>query len=315
MNLGVVILPELPWSEAAGVWRDAEALRFAHAWTYDHLAWASLRDSPWFGAVPVLAAAATVTSRIRLGTLVTSPNFRHPVALMREVLALDEITGGRFDLGIGAGGHGWDATILGQEPWTMAERSGRFAEFVELTDTLLTEREVTYTGRYYAAEEARSFPGCVQQPRVPFVLAGTAAKAMGVVARYGQAWVTTGPRDAQRELGAAEGARAVGEQLRLLEAACEGIGRDPSELRRMVLLGPVLAQGLGSAQQLADTMGHYAEAGMTDVIVHWPRPDEPYRGDRAHFERVVGVSLTSAADEMASRLPSPSAVTSTGTDG
>jgi alkanesulfonate monooxygenase SsuD/methylene tetrahydromethanopterin reductase-like flavin-dependent oxidoreductase (luciferase family) len=193
VRLGVVILPERPWSEAAGIWRDAEGLGFAHAWTYDHLAWGALRDSAWFGAFPVLAAAATVTSHIRVGTMVASPNFRHPVALARDVLAIDDISNGPFELGVGAGGEGWDATMLGQQPWSRAERAARFAEFVELTDQLLTERALSYSGRYYQASEARSYPGCRQHPRVPFVVAGTRPRAMKVVARFGQAWVTTGP--------------------------------------------------------------------------------------------------------------------------
>ncbi|HEX9382886.1 MAG TPA: hypothetical protein VF908_05760 [Gemmatimonadaceae bacterium] len=58
MRIGVLILPELPWSTAQSLWRRAEELGFDHAWTYDHLAWRSLRDAPWFGAMPTLAAAA-----------------------------------------------------------------------------------------------------------------------------------------------------------------------------------------------------------------------------------------------------------------
>jgi alkanesulfonate monooxygenase SsuD/methylene tetrahydromethanopterin reductase-like flavin-dependent oxidoreductase (luciferase family) len=287
VRLGVVVLPEQPWSEAAGIWRDAEGLGFAHAWTYDHLAWRSLRDSAWFGAFPVLTAAAMVTSHIRLGTLVASPNFRHPVALAREVLAIDDISEGRFELGVGAGGEGWDATILGQQPWSRAERSARFAEFVELADRLLTQRELSYSGCYYQANEARSHPGCRQQPRVPFVVAGAGPRAMEVVARFGQAWVTTGPRNAAEQLCAPEGAKAVADQVVLLTEACRATGRNPLELRRFVLAGPVLAQGLSSEQELADTLGRYAEVGVTDFVVHWPRSDEPYRGDRSHFERVI----------------------------
>ena len=79
MRLGVLILPEDPWPDARRKWQRAEQLGFDHAWTYDHLAWRGLRDSPWFGAVPTLAAAAAVTSTIRLGTLVASPEVRHPV--------------------------------------------------------------------------------------------------------------------------------------------------------------------------------------------------------------------------------------------
>ena len=107
-----------PLVGGAALWRRAEALGFDHAWTYDHLAWRSLRDSPWFGAVPTLTAAAMATERIRLGTLVASPNFRHPVPFATELVTLDDISGGRLTLGIGAGGDGWDATMLGQVAWS-----------------------------------------------------------------------------------------------------------------------------------------------------------------------------------------------------
>ena len=134
MRFGVVILPEHRWAEAQRIWRRAEDLGFDHAWTYDHLAWRSLRDSPWFGAMPTLTAAALATERIRLGPLVASPNFRHPVPFAKEVVTLDDISGGRLALGIGAGGYGWDATVLGQSRLSPADRLERFAEFVDLTD-------------------------------------------------------------------------------------------------------------------------------------------------------------------------------------
>src|SRR4029450_181145 len=154
MRLGVVILPELPWPDARMQWRRAEELGFDHAWTYDHLAWRSLRDAPWFGAVPTLAAAAAVTGRIRLGTLVASPNFRHPVPFARELVTLDDVSGGRFTLGIGAGGTGWDATMIGQTPWSRRERAERFVEFVELLDRLLREPATSHEGRFYSAKDA-----------------------------------------------------------------------------------------------------------------------------------------------------------------
>src|SRR5512145_2001053 len=139
MRIGVLILPEFPWSTARNLWHHAEELGFDHAWTYDHLAWRSLRDSPWFAAIPTLTAAATATERIRLGTLVASPNFRHPVPFAKELITLDDISGGRFTAGLGAGGDGFDAQALGQEPWPRRERTERFEEFVALLDRLLRE--------------------------------------------------------------------------------------------------------------------------------------------------------------------------------
>lgn len=193
LRLSTVILPYRRWNDGGrSSWTRAEQLGFHTAYTYDHLSWRTFRDGPWFGAVPTLTAAASVTDRIRLGTLVTSPNFRHPVTLAKELISLDDISGGRVTLGIGAGGTGFDATALGQEPWSPRERADRFAEFVPLLDRLLTEDAVTHEGTYYSAVEARTIPGCVQRPRLPFAVAATGPRGLRLAARYGQAWVTTG---------------------------------------------------------------------------------------------------------------------------
>src|SRR3954466_2288811 len=231
MRFGVVILPEHPWSRAEPIWRRAEELGFDDAWTYDHIAWGRRRDQPWFGAVPTLAAAAAVTERIRLGTLVASPNFRHPVPFARDLIALDDISGGRFTLGIGAGGTGWDATVLGQQPWSAAERADRFPEFVELTDRLLraTTGRVRYDGRFYSAHEAPMRPGCVQTPRVPLAVAALGPRSMRLAATFGEAWVTTGDRFYdQPPLDAEQSAALLRQQVDRLEQACAAVGRDPA---------------------------------------------------------------------------------------
>src|SRR5262245_11991645 len=128
MRFGICILPTYTWSEAAPIWRHAESLGFDHLWSYDHLTWRGLPDSPWYGTMPTLTAAATMTERARLGTFVTTPNFRHPLPLTRDVLALDDISGGRFVCGIGSGG-GIDATILGGPEPSLRELADRLAEF------------------------------------------------------------------------------------------------------------------------------------------------------------------------------------------
>ena len=286
MRLGVVILPELGRAELAATWRRAEALGFDHAWTYDHLAWRSLRDSTWYAAVPTLAAAALATERIRLGPLVASPNFRHPVPFARELITLDELSGGRLTLGIGAGGTGFDATILGQPAWSPRERAERFAEFVTLSDRLLREPVTSYAGRYYAAERARIAPGCVQRPRIPFVVAATGPRGMRLAAELGASWVTTGDR--KREvLSPVEGARVVAAQSARLDEACVTRGRDPATLARMVLTGVGLGAGLDSLEAFRETLGRYAEAGVSDLVVHWPRASEPFAGEPARFEQII----------------------------
>jgi alkanesulfonate monooxygenase SsuD/methylene tetrahydromethanopterin reductase-like flavin-dependent oxidoreductase (luciferase family) len=287
VRVGVCILPEHPWASGRNLWRRAEELGFAHAWTYDHLAWRSLRDSPWYSAVPTLTAAAVVTERMRLGTLVASPNFRHPVPFARELLALDDVSAGRLTLGIGSGGLGYDTEMLGQDPWSPRERADRFAEFVTLLDRLLREPEVSVTGRYYSAIEARGYPGCVQSPRVPFAVAGVGPRGMRLAATFGDTWVTTGDRAYGAPAPPEAGARVVREQMNRLEAACADVGRDPATLARLVLTGPALQPGTGSVDEFEEAVGRYEAAGVTDLVVHWPRPSDPYAGDLSTFERVV----------------------------
>ncbi|MER6792086.1 LLM class flavin-dependent oxidoreductase, partial [Amycolatopsis mediterranei] len=89
LRRGVVILPEDRWEIARKTWQRAEDMGFDHAWTYDHVVWRWLRDKPWFGAVPTLTAAATVTSAIRLGVLVASPGLRNPAAFAKEMTTID----------------------------------------------------------------------------------------------------------------------------------------------------------------------------------------------------------------------------------
>jgi alkanesulfonate monooxygenase SsuD/methylene tetrahydromethanopterin reductase-like flavin-dependent oxidoreductase (luciferase family) len=290
VRLGVLILPEHRWPAAAEMWSRAEALGFDHAWTFDHIAWRQLRDAPWFAAVPTLAAAGMVTSTIRLGTLVASPNFRHPVPFARELLTLDDLTGGRVTAGIGAGAEGWDTTVLGNEPWSMTERQDRFGEFVDLLDLLLTRRAATFEGRYWSALEARTYPGCVQQPRVPFALAATGPKSMRVAARHASVWVTNGDRTHEGPpVPPGDGAAVVERQMRLFAEACEAEDRDPATVDTLVLTGPLLDTGLDSVDSFRAVVDAYAAVGVTDLVVPWPRPEPPYAGDESILERIVTV--------------------------
>ncbi|MGH9273853.1 MAG: LLM class flavin-dependent oxidoreductase, partial [Acidimicrobiales bacterium] len=227
MQLGVLILPEHPWADAAPMWRHAEALGFDHAWTYDHIAWRSLRESPWFAAVPTLTAAALTTSTIRLGTLVASPNFRHPVSFARELITLDDISAGRVTVGLGSGADGWDATILGQDAWSPVERADRFDEFVRLLDQVLVGPMTSSTGRHYSADGAPNHPGCVQQPRVPFAIAATGRRGIRLAVELADIWVTNGDRaHVGPPLPVAQGVAVVREQMQRVDATCAAAGRD-----------------------------------------------------------------------------------------
>jgi alkanesulfonate monooxygenase SsuD/methylene tetrahydromethanopterin reductase-like flavin-dependent oxidoreductase (luciferase family) len=276
VRVGIVILPELRWAQAQERWRRAEEYGFAHAWTYDHLAWRDLADGPWFDAIATLTAAAAATKTIRLGTLVASPNFRHPVHFAREVTALDDVSGGRLTLGLGAGAPApsFDALVLGRPPLTPRQRSDRYAEFVELLDTLLRNERTTWRGEHYEAVDARSTPGCVQRPRVPFVLAANAKRGMALAARFGQGWVTMGG-DADGDLE--RWWRSVAE----LAQRYEGTGD------RYLMLDSAPRFSLSSASFFEEQLGRAGELGFTDAITHWPRPSSWYAGDEAVLDEVA----------------------------
>jgi alkanesulfonate monooxygenase SsuD/methylene tetrahydromethanopterin reductase-like flavin-dependent oxidoreductase (luciferase family) len=276
MRFGITILPEYRWSEAAPKWRRAEELGFDHAWTYDHLTWAGLQDSPWYGTTPTLTAAALVTETIKLGTFVTSPNFRHPLALTREILALDDISNGRFLCGIGAGG-GIDTTILGGEDLSPRQKVDRLTEFVELLDTLLTTDGVDYKGEYFETRNGRTLPGCIQQPRVPFIMAANGPRSLRLAARYGAGWVTTG----KKADGYEDWFTGVAELSQRLDDALDGKQID----RYLSIDNSVFA--LESVAAFEEAVGRAADLGFTDVITHWPRPEGVYGGTVDVLEEVA----------------------------
>ncbi|KAB2352800.1 LLM class flavin-dependent oxidoreductase [Actinomadura rudentiformis] len=282
MKVSTVMWPTEPWPEAGGLWRRAEELGFHAALVYDHIAWRGI--TPWYDAYSTLSAAAGITSRIRLGTLVTSPNFRHPVPTAHAARTIDHISGGRFTLGIGAGGmnRSSDAGILGDGEWTARERAGRFAEWTDLMDALLRGSEVTFDGTYYSAREVLTSPGCVQRPRLPFAIAATGPRGLRVAARQAGMWVTTGSRELRHDPQ-----EAVRRQLEGLREACEAEGRDPGELRRLFLTGFTEEPWLESPEAFADLAGRYAELGITDIGLHWPRPGTDWDADMKVFEAVA----------------------------
>lgn len=292
VDVGVVILPQERWASGRRRWERVEELGFAHAWTYDHLAWRSLADEPWFATVPLLAAAAAVTSRIELGTFVASPNFRHPVPFAKDVMGLDDVSGGRFVLGVGAGGEGFDAGVLGPAP-SRGERTRRFVEFVELLDALLTAPVTEHQGEHYEAHQARMVPGTLARPRTPFAVAAAGPRAMALAARLGQGWITYGP--SFDPTAGTDGLAAAQERwwqgLAAQVAAMDEIERAaarPAPLRRYLSLDGAPVFSLVSLDTVLEGVGRAAELGFTDVVVHWPRTDGIYAGDETVLEQLAG---------------------------
>ncbi|MET0726164.1 MAG: LLM class flavin-dependent oxidoreductase, partial [Leifsonia sp.] len=271
-------------------------LGFDHAWTYDHLSWRGLAGERWHATIPTLTAAAMVTERIRLGTFVASPNYRHPVPFAKDIATVDQISGGRVTLGIGSGGTGFDAFVLGQLGLLPRERFERFAEFTEALDTLLrfesTEPDegadvdadagISFSGGWYTAVGARMVGAPEQHPRMPFLVAADGPRALRLAARYGD-WVTTG--------GDADGVddwwRRLAELSARLDDACADVGRDPAGIGRSLLFDSQTKYALESVDAFEDAVGRAAALGFTDFMTHWPRENGLYAGSEAVLEAVA----------------------------
>jgi alkanesulfonate monooxygenase SsuD/methylene tetrahydromethanopterin reductase-like flavin-dependent oxidoreductase (luciferase family) len=284
MRFGIVLLTDQPWSEAAQKWRAAEEMGFDHAWTYDHLVWGGLPDSPWRGALPTLAAAAGVTSTIGLGTLVSAPNLHHPYRLFRDAQALEDVSGGRFRLAVGTGGDR-DSRVLGAEDLSVRDRVERFFELVEVLERLRSGDHVTHEGRWFSTDDARTLPGA----SFPLVVAGNGPRSVRFAARHGDAWVTTGPGAAETLddwfAGLEKAAATFADEL-------ERAGR--VDVPRLVHTDstPHVDRGetrysLRSADFFAELAGRLDDLGFTDMVVAWPRAEDPYAGSEAVLEQVA----------------------------
>ncbi|MEV0048644.1 LLM class flavin-dependent oxidoreductase [Nocardia rhamnosiphila] len=287
-----MILPEYRWSRAKDVWSDIEHLGYDHAWTYDHLMWRWLSDKEWYATVPTLAAAAAATSRITIGTLVATPNFRHPVNFAKELMTLDDISGGRLMCGLGAGAVGYDTRLRGDSPVTKAQRGARFREFVTLLDELLREPRTSFEGRFYTAEDVYLVPGCVQKPRIPFCLAATGPAGISLAAEYADVWVTTGIPNSFELEPYADALWGIKRQMSEVDKACSGIGRDPASLRRLLVTDVSVGGVLESVETYRDAVGRFEEIGFTDFVVHRPREEFPFKGSFDVIEEFGATELS-----------------------
>ena len=208
----------------------AEAAGYDSIWLSDHvvLDLAKYGGSPdpqgVFEPLVTLAALARVVSRVRLGTLVLLEALRPAAVLAHALATLDRISGGRLDVGMGAGWYEPDYAAVGLEMPGPGERLNRLAEAVQILTGLLAGETVTFDGVHHSAAGARLHPPPVQRPRPPVFVGGKGDRLLRLAARHADGWNTcwVWTPDAYRE------------RLAVLERECEDAGRDPSSLWRSV---------------------------------------------------------------------------------
>lgn len=246
------------WADVLEVVSHAEATGWDGAYVADHFMGDAggfgPADTPMLEATGVLAALATATDRLRLGSLVLGNTYRHPAVVANWAATVDQISGGRLTLGVGAGWQENEHAQYGIRLPPPGERIRRFEEACQVWTGLLRQPTTTVQGDHYRLTDALCEPKPVQDP-LPLLIGGKGDRMLGVVARYADQWNMWGL------------APTIAERATVLAQRCEAIGRDPAEIHRSAQALVLLTDDPARAQQFLDgTGGRAAIAGTVDKV-------------------------------------------------
>jgi probable F420-dependent oxidoreductase len=258
------------WSDLLTMATRAEELGFDSVWVVDHL----LVESPGEGTIgcwecwSLLAALAAATSRVELGTLVACASFRNPTLLAKMADTVEEISGGRLILGLGAGHHAPEYRAFG---YPFDHRVSRFAEALQIIYGLLRQGAIDFAGRYHQARECELRPRGPRANGPPILLGTTGERMLDLTARYADAWNVYFDKTGNQP-------GSIAPLRERLDTACAEIGRDAATLERTASIivgmdGRTRMPGVGvplftgTTEQIAEELRAYAEQGITHVQV------------------------------------------------
>ncbi len=262
------------YAEMREAWLEADRLGFDTAWAHDHLLNQNepsrAEDEGW----TVLTALLVQSRRIRGGLMVTANTFRHPAMLAKIATTVDVVSGGRVEVGLGAGWFEDEHRQYGLPLPPLSERMRRLDEACRVLKGLWTEPRATFEGFHYQVREAFHEPKPVQRPHPPLVI-GTSGERVGlrIAARHAQEW--------NMAKGTPE---EFGRRSALLDGYCREIGRDPAEVERSIQFLPDVMSG--DAADLAARAHAFVGAGATHLIFSCPVPYTA-AGARWLWEEVV----------------------------
>jgi probable F420-dependent oxidoreductase len=257
------------WADIVSMAQRAEAIGFDSLWVADHLL---VRDEqgtsgPW-EAFSMLAALAASTTRVELGPLVACASFRNPALLAKMADTIDEISNGRFVLGLGAGWNEPEYTAFG---YPFDKRVSRFAEALEIIHGLLKHGQIDFEGEYFQARECELRPRGPRAAGPPIMLGTTGPRMLELTARFADSW-----NGFYSSKGTGNTVAGLAPFTALLDAACVKHGRDPRAVERTASVfmqsapfTPTRDWGVapisGAPEELAQELLGYVAAGITHI--------------------------------------------------
>lgn len=281
MRIGVILpsaqavgTPETPRYGDVRRWAlRAEELGFDSIWIFDHLLVrrAEFHQLGVWEAWTLMSALAEATSRVEIGSWVMSSAFRNPALLAKMAVTLDEVSGGRLILGVGAGNQRGEFEAFG---FDYEHRFGRFAEAIGVIAALMREGRTTLHGEFYRIEDCEIDPRGPRPSGPPLLIGASGPRMLRLAARYADAWNT-------HYLG---GAEHVAAERAALDAACEEVGRDPATITTTV--GEIVTFGTLSRppgpltrfldttpEELGDRIEEYRVAGVDHLMLQCFPPE------------------------------------------
>ena len=271
------------WSRMLDLWRKADAWGYDSLWNFDHFYAIFIPpESPCLEGWTTLAALAQATSRARVGTLVSGNTYRHPCVTAKMAATLDHVSGGRFNLGIGAGWFELEHRAFGIDFKTVGARLAALDEACRIIKSMLTEERTTFHGVHYTVTDALGFPKPVQRPRPPIMIGGRGERVLlRIVAEHADMWNSYGHAEQMRQL------------IDVIRRHGDAVGRDPDQIEKTVVMplcyraskereqfvcGVAAAMDqssadevrgrimIGDAQECLDTIERYSRVGVTHFL-------------------------------------------------
>lgn len=248
VNLMIEGQESVTWEQWLGLARAVEQAGLEGLFRSDHYQSVQGRtERSSLDAWVTIAALGQATSTIRLGTMVSPTSFRHPSVLCKDVVAADHVSGGRVELGIGAGWHELEHTTYGFPFGSVGTRMDVFEEQLEIVVRQMTEDRFDFRGDHYTLEGCEARPKPVQSPRVPIVIGGSAKpRSARLAATWADEYNTTFPSP-----------DAVRDSKAVVDAACSDVGRDPLVFSMMTgcIVGATEAEVRDRAARLMELSG------------------------------------------------------------
>ncbi len=269
VEIGLTTGSRWNWDDIRTFWANAESMGFDSLWMSDHIMTEGYttergKPEPTSPDVPpplvpmlecwtLLAGAASRTERVMTGTIVSPVTFRHPSMLAKQALTLDQMTGGRFTLGLGAGYTEREHNAFGIAYPAPRERVEMLAEQLEIMRLLETEEHASFQGTYFTLVQAPAEPKPVNG-HIPIMIGGTRPMMMRLCAEYADHYNVAGSPNYVRD------------RFADLATACEKIGRDPAEIKRSVGLFIAPVDPLSSLDRALHVIERYREVGCDEII-------------------------------------------------